>query len=838
MGGVLRALRRATTVLLLAGAGSLTLGWFLASRSLPHYDGRRVAPGLSAEVEILRDSRATPHIFAASEADAFQALGYAHAQDRLWQMTLARKTAQGRLAEVFGPQAFGLDEYLRALNLPARSEASLRALRPATRRILESYAAGVNLRLAEARSGAGRGAPEFYLYPDPLEDWTPADSLSVLKVFALGSTGAQAEELRRAMLLNRLPPERALLVFEAEGAGDLPPPSLMRMGPPPPPPPPPESREPVSPDRDAERLAPHVGLAALTNPEVAGASNAWAVSGARAAARSPILANDPHLPLTAPVQWHVARLEAPGLKTIGATLPGVPAVIFGRTARVAWGGASLGADDQDLFIERLAPGDPASYLAPEGPRRFAERRETFHARGGATREVLLRETRHGPVLPLEVFDLAAVTPEGHAPALAWTGLAEDDTTLDAFLDLNRAQTLEDALRAGEKIVAPALALVAADEGGVAMAAVGRVPLRAEDSRTRGYLPAIGWTEEGDWRGWLGPEDLPRTLRPPGGEVAAANARIGAGVYPRHISFDWDAPWRRKRIERLLERGPQTAASFRQIQNDVGSDMAVALSPAIPGPLWTAASEAPPPNDPRLRRRQEALKRIMLDWNGEMRAEAAEPLIFTVWLDVLTGRLLKQGLGEAASRLPGARPEFLLRVFESGPVGEAWCAAAGSAAARDCKDLAGEALDEALDRLTLAWGPDMRNWRWGRAHPAIHRHEPLGERRLLGLDLGWVFNIVHESGGDDYTINRGLMRWTGEQPYANRHAGGYRAIYDFADLDRSLYSLSTGQSGHFLSRFYADFSLLWRAGDYAALSLLREDAEAGAVGRLRLIPPQP
>ncbi len=835
MGGFLRAARRLATVLLLACVCGLSLAWFLASRSLPDYGGRRVAPGLSAEAEILRDSRAAPHIFAASEPDAFYALGYAHAQDRLWRMILARKTTQGRLAELFGPSALKLDEYLRALNLPARSTASLTALSPATRRVLEAYAAGVNLRLAEARAGAGRGAPEFWFYPDPLEDWTPADSLALLKLFALGVSGAQAEELRRALLLNRLPPERALLVFEAEGAADLPPPPP-EMGPPPPPPGPPLRREPAPvPDRDAERLAPHVGLAALTNPAAAGASNVWAVSGARTAARTPILANDPHLPLTAPTQWHVARLEAPGLKVMGATLPGIPAVIFGRTNRVAWGGAALGADDQDLFIERIAPGDGSAYLTPEGPRPFLERREVFHARGAPSREAVLRETRHGPVLPLELFDLAAITPEGHVPALSWTGLAEDDATIEAFLGLNRAQTLEDALRAAERIVAPAMALVAADEGGVALAAVGRAPLRSEASRTRGYLPAMGWTPEGDWLGWMAPEDLPRRVRPPEGRVAAANAKMGAEAYPNHISFDWDAPWRLERIERLLERDPQTAAGFRQIQNDVGSDMAVALSPVVLGPLWAAESEAPAPSDPRRIRRLEALK-LLLDWNGEMRADAPEPLIFTAWLDKLTGRLLRQGLGDAASRLPGARPEFLLRVFRAGPTGEAWCAAAGSSAARSCQDLAGEALDEALDWLAQAWGPELRAWRWGRAHPAIHQHDPLGERRLLGIDLGWIFDVVHESGGDDHTINRGLMRWTGPQPYANRHAAGYRAIYDFADLDRSLYVLGTGQSGHFLSRFYADFSFLWRSGDYAVLSMLREDAEAGAVGRLRLTPP--
>lgn len=838
MGGILRLARRLTTAALLAALGAAALAWLLASRSLPDYDGRREAAGLGAEVEILRDSRAVPHIFARTETDAFYALGYAHAQDRLWQMILGRKAAAGRLAEIYGPEALGLDEYLRALNLPGRAEASLTALSSATRGILEAYAAGVNLRLAEARAGDGRGSPEFYLYPDDLEPWRPADSVAMLKFFALASSGAQTEELRRALLLNRLPVDRALLVFEAEGAAELPPPPP-EMGPPSPPPPPPPVRTPaVAPDRDAERLAPRIGLAGLMDPRFAGASNAWAVSGTRTAARTPILANDPHLPLTAPTQWHLARLDAPGLKAMGATLPGVPAVIFGRTARVAWGGAALGADDQDVFIERIAPGDASSYLTPEGLRPFVERREILKARGGAGREILVRETRHGPILPLSLFDLAAITPEGHAPALSWTGLAEDDATLEAFLNLNRAQTLEDALRASEKLVAPALALVVADEGGVALTGAGRVPLRPAESRTRGYLPAMGWTGEGDWLGWLEQEDLPRLVRPTEGAVAAANARIGTGVYPRHISFDWDAPWRQERIWRLLNMERQTtAAGFRQIQNDVGSEMAVALFPAILGPLWTREKAAPATNDPRRARRREILRRLT-DWNGEMRAEAAEPLIFTAWFDALTTKLLRQGLGDLAGRLPGAQPEFLLRVFTSGASGEAWCAAAGASTAANCLDLAGEALDEALDKLTEAWGPETTAWRWGRAHPAIHEHDPLGGRRLLGLDLGWVFNIVHESGGDDYTVNRGLMRWRGAKPYANRHAAGYRAIYDFSDLDRSAYALSTGQSGHFLSRFYADFSSLWRVGDYAVMSMAREDAEAGAVGRMRLTPPEP
>jgi penicillin amidase len=265
-----------------------------------------------------------------------------------------------------------------------------------------------------------------------------------------------------------------------------------------------------------------------------------------------------------------------------------------------------------------------------------------------------------------------------------------------------------------------------------------------------------------------------------------------------------------------------------LQNDAVSEMARSVLPLIATDLWWGAE--PADEGARAALRRAALDRLA-DWNGEMSENLAEPLIFAAWMRALTRRLTADELGPLEREFEGARPLFVERVFRDVDGAARWCDVDKTARAESCPEIAALALDDALDELTRDYGGAIDAWRWGEAHVATQVHNPLGYVRALG----WLFNIRNETSGGDYTVLRGAMRGSGPTPYANIHAGGFRAVVDFADPDGSTYIQSSGQSGHFLSRFYDNFAALWADGGYVPMSLDIEDARAGSVGSTFLRP---
>jgi len=736
---------------------------------------------------------------------------------------------------------------MRALDLDGHAERSLATLRPETIARLEKYADGVNARLAEIESPKN-GAPEFSLFEGGIDPWRPADSLSVVKSMAFQiSMGSLLNESLRGRMSLGLEPHQVRDLFPeypGDGVADLPVPTEdeVRLYSPP------RSyalREyQPAPEDDAPRYPyldqplPHdkaLAFLGLNDARMAGASSAWAVDGSRTAGRAPLLASDPHLPLTAPSIWHPVQVSAPGLTVIGATLPGIPAIAYGRNANIAWGLTATQLDDIDIFIEKLYPEEASKYVGPRGPLAFETRTEIIRVSGSADVELVLRNTRHGPVLPLDTAGLAAVTPKDHLASVAWTALADDDTTLEALMDLNRTRTAEDAIKIAEHVIAPALNLVVADKETVGIAVAGRIPLRRFTAPFQGRLPAPGWTTRSDWTGWMPDSAKPRLIEPESGAVANANNRIGDAPFPRHLSYDWDAPYRINRIEKLLNgREAHSIESFKAMQADTVSGTARALLPLLGAPLWDkkAPSDAHP-------LRQSVLLSLRL-WNGEMSEHSAEPLIFAAWLDALLPILVSDEMGELADSYRGPRPLFLERVLKDIDGASRWCDDTSTENTKEtCEEIAARALDLALERLTRTYGEDERAWRWGAAHTAVHRHSTLGavSKTILGIRFGLdqFVNITQETSGGDDTLNRGVSSHSGLNPFQNVHGAGYRGVYDFADLDRSQFIVSTGTSGHPLSEHYANLAPLWRIGEYMPMSMNREDFGPGAIGTLKLQP---
>ncbi|UPH70561.1 penicillin acylase family protein [Abyssibius alkaniclasticus] len=802
---------------LVVAAFGLGMLWYLGSRSLPDYSLNLDVAGLRAPIEIVRDANAVPHVFATSDEDALFGLGYAHAQDRLWQMTLMRRTAQGKLSEIFGSDTVETDRLMRALDIYNISIAAVEQQSPQTLRMLNAYAAGVNAWLSYVRENArGRGAPEFFVLPTGIAPWTAADSIAVMKLMALQMTDKAALEVLRAQAALRLDnPARLDDLFP------LLPGSPIRS----------------VPEYAALFGAPSETFADNTPPPFwplravgqAGASNAWAALPARTANQGAMLANDPHVPLTAPGTWMLARLELETGGVIGATIPGIPAILIGRSNTFTWGLTASYLDDQDLFLERVNPQNPDEYLTEDGAIAFETRASVLNIKDAPPITLDLRWTGNGPVIPGNAFGLRDIRPAGHEFSLSWTGLAIDDFSVAAAIDLMRANSVDEGKRAVAGLSAPSFNVVMADTENIAMVSAGRMPARSPANETLGRLPAAGWVGVNAWQGSFPATDNPVIENPPGGIVLNTNNPVSEAAFPQHFSYDWGDGQRILRARDLLAaRQFHTIESFVEIQNDTVSISARLLLPLMGRNLWFGDQDAPPGSHGAQRR--EALA-LLSQWNGDMSQHDAEPLIYAAWARALQRRILADELGQLAASFRQVDPLFLERVLRDFNGAASWCDLTATTERETCTQMASLALDDAIYELQDAQGDTINRWRWGEAHQAFYENPVFGRMPIVG----WFANIWHESSGGDQTLNRGISIGTGAAPYTNVNGAGFRMVVNLSNPDSSLYIAATGQSGHILSRFYDDMNQLWRQGEYLQMSLDPTQARGGAAGISNLTP---
>ena len=857
-------------VVAVAAAGAL----FWLRGSLPEIDGVRALPGLAAPVEVVRDAHGVPHILAEGEEDALFALGFVHAQDRMWQMEMNRRIGAGRLSEVLGSAALGTDRLLRVLGLHRRARASLEHLNPESRRSLDAYVAGVNAWL-ETRDGPL--PPEFMILGFEPAPWSAADSAVWPKLMSLDLAREWTRDRMRLRLSRILPPDRILdfytpyradkprgVVPGQSGASASPALASGRSdttG----------SRHPAGTgapasgplqidtaaigtaaidtaaiDTAAIGTAPigtaPIGTAPIDAPSIdtsssdrfisgmrsalppAGGhsgSNSWVVDGTRSVTGKPLLANDPHLGLTAPSVWYLAHLSWPGTDVVGATMPGMPVVVLGHNDHAAWGFTNAGPDVQDLFVEQIDPADPSRYLAPGGPRAFDVRRERIRVKDGDDVTLEVRESRHGPILDDAWSEKDRDAGAGRVFALAWTALREDDLTLQAGLGLVHARDWERFVANARDFHSPQQNITYADvNGNIGFLAPGLIPIRNALGEERpGTMPRPGWDASRDWQGFVPFDELPRVDGPAGGVIVTANHRIVPDRYPHHLTFEWAGGYRAQRImEKLAERDRHDVESFRALQQDRVSLFSRALLPRlrrVPVPPGAAESVA-------------HARRLLDDWDGAMDPDRPEPLIFHAWTWEF-GRLVSADeLGALQRDAWGRKGPFIQRVLERRNV---WCDDVDTAAVESCDEMLARALAVAVARIARDHGDDPNAWRWGDAHVAIAEHRPFGETALAPL-----FNLSGAAPGSIYAINAfSFSPLEEERPFASTHGPGFRAIYDLSDLDRSLFIHSTGQSGNVLSALYRSFEEDWRKGRYITVPIARAAFESNALGRLRLIP---
>lgn len=789
----------------------VALLYYFASRSLPDYNAEIVVDHDIQDIEIVRDNKGVPHIFGSRDADVYFGLGFAHAQDRLWQMTLMRRAAQGRLSEIFGQKTVDADEYVRRLDIHRLAQASVNAQSPQALEALKSYSAGVNAWVKTIQTQAlGRGAPEFFLFKPEISPWTPADSLAILKLMAIRSNDHLQSDILRArtslavgsdLVQDILPndPSRGLIAM----------PEFAQLFP--------EPSAPLAP------LPERHSLHSVGDRGFGAASNVWAAQPKRTAAKASLLAADPHNGLSAPGFWALARLELSGGGVIGATVPGLPIVMSGRSTKLAWGFAASNADDLDIYIEQLNPENEDQYKTPTGYEDFRKQKVILEIKDAPSRTLELRWTKNGPVLPSSSFGLNQITPRGHVTSVRTTITEPNDRSFSALFDMMTQSNVRAAQRQFRDYVTPAYNMVVADADNIALQVIGRLPKRGENHVGQGRIPSQGWLERNQWKGYFAYSENPSDYNPSGGIVANTNNKTTDKPFPNHISHRWGDSFRIGRLSKLMnERKIHTRDSFMGAQLDTVSFAARATLPLIAKELWFTGT--PAPDGTVERQRQDALE-LLANWNGEMNEHEPEPLIYAAWMRNLQAYLIRDELGPLASEFTQVDPVFLERVMRDVDGASVWCDIRPSTRIETCTDIARQSLDAALLELITKYGDRMDSWQWGQAHTALHDHQVFGSMPLIN----WVSNIRQRTSGGDNTLMRAQTRNVGTQPYANVHAAGFRALIDFSDLESSLYIVSTGQSGHPLSRHYDDLSQLWRRGEYIPMVLDPQLARAGAVG---------
>jgi len=763
-----RILRNALILLLLIvvllAAGTAGLLW----STLPPTTQEAHIQGLGAPVAVGFDADGIPRIRAANDTDAAAALGFVHARDRMFQMELMRRAASGRLSELAGPATLPIDRMMRVLGLRRRAEADLPLLPADTRAVLDAYARGVNAWIALR---GRRAAPEFLLLGAP-EPWTPVDSLLWGETMGLWLSTNWRTELSRLALAGKTAQWKIDTLWPPDAEAGHPEASL----------PAPRHADAAPgnlPGPGQDVLAEHL-LALLprfpalfTQPDTA--SNAWAVDGAHSATGAPLLAGDPHLAFGFPGIWYLARIDTPDTTLAGATAPGVPFLVLGRNRAIAWTFTTTGADTEDVFIE--TPVGTDSYATPDGPRHFVIRHEIIEIKGQPEQLLAVRETRHGPV----ISDLDA----GNGPILAvsMASLQPGNTAAAGLRALNLARSVAEAGRAATEITAPIQNLTVADRAGIGLFVTGRVPIRRTGD---GSAPVQGADGAHDWIGWASGEQLPHIVAPASGHLVNANERVAPADFPVFLGRDWFGDWRARRIRELLTAAPRpTPADFARMQLDVVSLLARDLLPRL------LAVHAVDP-------RAAAALDLLRHWDGNMTRDLPQPLIFTAWLE----RFIDLVLRDAGIPLTDAGPHSEFAAYVLSPPGARWCGG-------DCTVALRAALEVAVTDLAARFGPDPAAWRWGQSHQAVFTNPFLSRLPLLGR---WT-NFRIESPGDDATIDRGVPA---RGSFESVHGPAFRAVYDLADLDRSLFVVAPGQSGNPLSSHAADFLRRWRDGETVML----------------------
>lgn len=786
-------------------------------RALPTLDGELTLTGLGAPVTVRRDAHGIPQIYAKTSDDMYRAQGFVHAQDRFWEMDFRRHVTAGRVSELFGQSQLETDKYLRTMGWRRVAEQEVALLNPESRKGLEAYAEGVNAWLAANTDVEGDGfaasgalSLEYGILglqnsDYVVERWSPVDSLAWLKAMAWDLRGNMEAEIRRAalqadglakeqvdQLYPAFPIDRNLPIVTGgaivNGAFDAK--ATAPFAPVTPPTTPTTALAADGLNDMADALAALPGLMGNADGDGIG-SNSWVISGRLTATGKPILANDPHLSPSQPGIWYQMGLHCEcGQDVAGFTFSGVPGVVIGHNANIAWGFTNLDPDVIDMYLEQVE-GDKVK--VGEGWEPLTSRQEVLKVAGGEDVTITVRTSKHGPLLSDASESLKKLGGQ-YAIAMRWTAL-DPGRTGDAVFAINKAANWDEFRAAAALFEVPAQNIVYADvTGNIGYQSPGRIPVRGKGD---GKWFAPGWDPAYDWTGFIPFNELPSVLNPERGYVVTANQAVIGDQYQQHLTDDWSYGYRSQRIYDMIGAagGKITLDDVQKQQFDNRNGFAPTLIPALQKAPRQASSQVETNADA-----------LLVDWDFQQGEDSAAAAYYNaIWKNLLG--LTFDELGEDYAADGGDRWFEVVRGLLNSP-DDKWWDAKGTPAVEKRDDMLAQAMSAAVKELSEAQGEDPKQWRWGDMHTLTPTHATFGESGIGPIE--WLFNrdTVGVSGGDAIVNATG---WSAGQGYEVDAVPSMRMIVNMADLDDSRWIQLTGNSGHAFHDNYADQFELWRTG---------------------------
>lgn len=805
-------------VLLVVVAGGFAV-WAVRN-PFPQHEGTATLPALTGRVEVLRDEFGVAHVYADDPLDLYRAQGWVHAQDRFWQMDTWRHITAGRTAELFGPDQLSGDRFLRTLGWHRIAEDEYGRMGAASRAVFDAYADGVNAYVAGRSTGRlslgyttlGIQRPGYE--PEP---WDAVDSIAFLKLMAWDLRGNMDTEIERVVLAQVLDDGQLADVF----------------------PPYPAEAPVIVGDNDAD-LDARIDAERVRDVDIAAAvasvgerlaeasrrlghhmdglgSNSWVVAGDRTASGAPVIANDPHLGIGIPSIWYEVGLHC---RTVSSSCPddvagfsfaGVPGVVIGHNDAMAWAFTNLGADVQDLYLERVHPDDPHRYEVEGEWRDMEVRTEVLQASDGTRETIEIRSTRNGPIISGRYGSVDEAVDDEYAVALRWTAL-QPGTTAEAIVPLNRARDWESFREAARLFEVPSQNLLYADtNGSIGYQAPGRIPIRSDAHD--GLMPAPGWDDDYQWQGFVDFDALPRERDPERGWIVTANNAVVGDDYPYALSRTWALGYRARRIEELLGRaGVVDVAEVAADQLDEHDGSASFLLPHL---LAVGADDD----------RVSDVQRLLDGWDRQARADSAAAAAYAGTWRHLLREMFARHLPDDYQPRGNSRWFEAVRLLLDEP-DSGWWEPEGREGTLQT------AMTSAHDELSELLGDDPDGWEWGALHTATFTEGTLGSS-----GIGFVERRFNrgpwEVGGGSAIVN--ATGWDASAGYEVLAAPSMRMVIDLGDLDRSRTIHTTGQSGHPYHPNYTDMTDLWAAGEQRAAVFTRPAVEAAATARLELVP---
>ncbi|SMO97046.1 penicillin acylase family protein [Gracilimonas mengyeensis] len=804
-------------LILIIGFAGLAFYWTFY-KPLPEYEATIPLEELNEEVDVFWDNYGTPHIYANQEADLYFALGYIHAQDRLWQMTLSQIAAEGRFAEFFGndEELIQLDKYQRTIGIWKIAEQLEKELNEEELAILEAYSSGVNRFIDE---NSNRLPVQFALADmEPLR-WNPVRTLAVSRLMAWELNMSWWSEITYGYLRDNLPPEY-FQDLQLEFPDDAP--TTLNEG---------ETR----------------GLTASLMPmlqqevdrrnmlEIEGTrvgSNGWVVDGSKTDSGYPLLAGDPHLGLDMPGKWYEVHLNLNGNDVSGATIAGVPAVIIGQNDEMAWSFTSIMSDDTDFFVEQVDPEDRGRVVSDSLNdstavyQPFTKEREIIKVKEADDQSFEIRYTKHGPVIS-DIYPAPELT-DDKVISMQWTGhqLTNEMRTL---YQINWAENFQEFKEALPTYGVPGLNLFYGDvEGNIAMYSVAKLPKRSGNPITL----REGWAPEQDWQGFIPFDEMPKVINPEDGWIANANNKITTDSYPHYIATFWEPPSRIERIEEMLTANQIVNTNdFQELQNDTYSSFAAKLTPRILNIIknQNAYDFSMPVS-------------YLENWNFEYGLKSTAASIFDVFFLKLTENTLKDELGETAYTNFIHYQTIPVRTLTSLIETESVLFDDVTTQQVETKnEIVIQSMQDAILFLSDSLGSEPFEWRWEQLH-TLTLSPPLFGRAASDPEAPTALKMIvdnvlshgpYDVPGHGMSVNNGQYLWN--NPFNMVLGPSIRRISDLSDMSRSMSILPTGQSGNPLSEHYGDQTELWLTGQYRWLYQDTTANTATDFRKMRLIP---